>query len=384
MNYRFGIEEEYFVVSIKTGALQSRADDKFVTTAEMLTDGAVKRELLQSQVEVATPVCESFWDARMHLRHARMALGKAGRASQLTIMASGTHPTAHWALQEKTDKERYDPVVAELQMLAQRNLVCGLHVHVELPDPELQISVMTRILPYLPVLLALSTSSPFWQGRRTGFSSYRSTSYDEVPRSGLPPLFTSRAEFDTYVRALTDAEIIKDSSFIWWSIRPSNKFPTLELRISDTCTSLEDALTIAALYRCLVRRLVQQRSLNAAMSATERALVKENKWRAQRFGIGADLVDPFSRCSSIKAGHMAMSLIDFLREDARALDCLPEIERAADIVERGTSSDQQIALFEQALQQGVPGRKAMARVMWWLNTETMAGCGVEVPELEEN
>jgi carboxylate-amine ligase len=379
MDYKFGIEEEFFVTSAKTGDLDRRTDEAFLKRAKELTSGAVKRELLQSQVEAATPVCSTFAEAREHLRRLRSGLGRAGRETGRAIIAAGTHPTGEWRLQERSLKERYDHVVAELRMLAQRNLVSGLHVHVEMPDPELRIDVMARVLPFLPILLALSASSPFWQGCITGFASYRCTSYDEMPRTGLPPLFTRWADYLVYTSALEEAGIIKDPSYIWWSIRPSSKYPTLELRIADACTSLEDALTIAALYRCLVRRLVEQPSLMASIGPGERALVKENKWRAQRFGIRADFVSPFGERGSTDAASAARRLVEQLRDDAIELDCLPEIERVEIILGRGTSADRQMAIYAKALGEGASEEEALARVSTWLREESLADCGSLAP-----
>lgn len=375
MDYRFGIEEEFYIVCEKNAEVKPEADEAFLSRAKKLSNGRVKRELLQSQIETATFVCSNFNDARSELKSLRAALATAGAETGRSIIASGTHPTAKWSAQRKSEKDRYDPVVAELQMLAQRNLVCGLHVHVELPDPELQISVMRRSLPFLPILLALSTSSPFWQGRKTGFSGYRLTSYDEMPRAGLPPRFESHAQFQEYVGALVTAGVISDASYIWWSIRPSSKFPTLELRIADACTSVEDALTIAALYRCLVRRLSGNRTLNAGLTSVGRALAKENKWRAQRFGIKAELVNPFGdRPPAMAFSDTATRLVDLLREDARHLGCLPEVERVADILQAGTSADAQVGIYEQAVAAGASDDEALQCVLTWLKNETMAGC----------
>lgn len=375
MDYRFGIEEEFFIVCDKNAEVKSEADEAFLCRAKQLSKGRIKRELLQSQIETATSVCSDFDAARSELKSLRAALAAAGADVGRSVIASGTHPTAKWSMQRKSEKDRYDPVVAELQMLAQRNLVCGLHVHVELPDPELQISVMRRSLPLLPILLALSTSSPFWQGRKSGFSSYRLTSYDEMPRTGLPPRFESHAQHQEYVGALVAAGVISDASYIWWSIRPSSKFPTLELRIADACTSVEDALTVAALYRCLVRRLSENRTFNADLTSVGRALAKENKWRAQRFGIKAELINPFGdRPSAMSCSGAATRLVELLREDARLLGCLPEVERVAGILESGTSADAQVGIYDQAVAAGASDEEALQCVLAWLKNETMAGC----------
>jgi carboxylate-amine ligase len=280
MDLTFGIEEEFFVVSEETGAIEPQAHDRFLARAKELSGGGVTRELLQSQVEIATPVCRDFTEAQQHLARLRAALAQAGGEFGLSIVAAGTHPTAEWSEQLRTPKRRYDSVAAELQILALRNLVCGMHVHVGLPDNELRIDIMRRIVPFLPVLLALSCSSPFWRGIDTGFASYRMTSYDELPRTGLPPLFADWGQYRGYTEVLRNAGIIRDPSYIWWAIRPSHTHPTLELRIPDTCTSIEDALTIAAFYRCLVRALAMDRSVNAQIGSPERGLANEQMARA--------------------------------------------------------------------------------------------------------
>ena len=301
MNFPFGIEEEFFVVCENTQALEPQAHEAFLDRAKELSGGTVHRELLQSQVEAATPVCNTFAEARGHLKRSRMALAEAGREHGLAVISAGTHPTADWPLQQKTDKQRYDAVMAELQILGLRNIVCGMHVHVEVPDDDLRLDVMRRAIPFLPILLALSTSSPFWRGMHTGFSSYRLTSYDELPRTGMPPLFSDWLQYRGYIEVLREAGVIRDASYIWWAIRPSHKYRTLELRIPDACTSLDDAITVAALYRCLVCALMADRTINSAINSPTRALAKENKWRVQRFGLRAELIDPFrERAASMR------------------------------------------------------------------------------------
>ncbi|MBS0241730.1 MAG: carboxylate-amine ligase [Proteobacteria bacterium] len=375
MTFRFGIEEEFFVVEDERCELALEADETFFTRAKQLSEGRVKCELLQSQIEAVTSICDNFEVARTQLRELRAALAQASAETGLSVIASGTHPTAKWTTQLKSKEVRYDSVVAELQMLAQRNLVCGLHVHVELPDPDLQISVMRRTLPFLPILLALSTSSPFWQARQTGFSGYRMTSYEEMPRAGLPPRFDSHAQYQDYVATLLNAGVIPDASYIWWSIRPSSKFPTLELRIADACTSVDDALTIAALYRCLVRRLSQDRALNSGLTSIQRAFAAENKWRAQRFGINADLINPFDdQPSALSCSEAASRLVELLRQDACSLGCLPEIERVSDILEAGTSADAQVGIYDQAIAAGASDQEALQCVLAWLKNETLTGC----------
>jgi carboxylate-amine ligase len=301
-------------------------------------------------------------------------LSRAGREVGLSIIAAGTHPTADWSVQLQTPKERYDNVVTELQILALRNLVCGMHVHVGLPSDDARIDVMRRITPFLPILLALSCSSPFWRGMNTGFRSYRLTSYDELPRTGLPPLFANWSHYQDYIEALRGSGIIRDASFIWWAVRPSHAHPTLELRVPDSCTSMEDTLTIAALYTCLVRALAMDSSINAKVGGTERVLAKENKWRVQRFGLRAELVDPFQGPGAVDLPTAACRLLEIVREHALALDCLGEVQRIEVIIARGTSADKQLAIYEKALAAGAEPALAFCDVNSWLQAETLSGC----------
>src|SRR5438874_1990715 len=204
-SYTFGIEEEYFLVDAETKLVLRRMPEAFFKAAEAATDGRISREFLQAQVEVITPPHTNMADARAELRELRQILAAVAAEHGLAILAAGTHPTAVWASALQTPKERYDVVMDDLQMIGQRDMVCGLHVHVELPDPDARVDVMSRMLPFLPLFLALSTSSPFWQSRVTGLKGYRLTAYDELPRSGVPELFRTKEEFESYVAALVRA-----------------------------------------------------------------------------------------------------------------------------------------------------------------------------------
>jgi carboxylate-amine ligase len=285
----------------------------------------------------------------------------------LAILAVGTHPTASWRYARQTAKRRYDNVMNDLQMIGQRDLLCGLHVHVELPDPDQRVDVMCRILPYLPLLLALSTSSPFWQSRRTGLMGYRLAAYDELPRTGVPELFRTKAEFDAYVAALTRAGVIEDSSYIWWAMRPSLQNPTLELRAPDCCTLVEDAIAIAALYRALVRHLYMNPWRNRDLDAVARAIVIENKWRAQRYGVHGTFV---AEEGAVMVAEMLERAIADTEADAAALGCSAEINRCRAIVGAGTSADAQLAVFE-AHSKGGSREGAFRPVLEWIAAATL-------------
>jgi carboxylate-amine ligase len=286
----------------------------------------------------------------------------------------GTFPLAFWPEQMVTRKARYGPIMDDLQMIGYRNMLCGMHVHVAVPDVDTRINLIMRLTPYLPLLLALSTSSPFWQGHLTGLVGYRLAAYDELPRTGLPELFRTNEDYREFISALTWAKIIPDASYIWWAIRPSLNNPTIELRVADSCTRLEDAIGIAALFRCLVRALDRDRALNAGFDRVGRAITQENKWHAQRYGIAATFVEPFSR-SPLTLPQWLDQVIDFIAEDIEALDCASEIRHLHAIVAHGTSADRQIEIFGKAKSAGRRGLTALKDVVDWAASETQAICG---------
>ena len=342
--YTVGMEEEYFVFDAKTRRAVRHVDKKFLSLARKKLGDRVMTEMLQSQIEVATPPCATMKEAREHLAHYRGALGDAAAERRLGLAAMGTFPLAFWPEQIVTKKERYGAIMDDLQMIGYRNMLCGMHVHVEVPDTDTRINLIMRLTPYLPLLLALSTSSPFWQGQITGLCGYRLAAYDELPRTGLPELFRTTEDYNEFVAALTWAKIIPDASYIWWALRPSLPNPTVELRVADSCTRLDDAVAIAALFRCLVRALDRDRALNSGFDRVGRAITVENKWHAQRYGIAATFVDPFSR-SPLTVKQWLDQVFDFIAEDIEALGCAGEIRRLHRILAEGTSADRQIEMF---------------------------------------
>jgi glutamate---cysteine ligase / carboxylate-amine ligase len=370
-NFRFGIEEEYFLVDAQTKRVARRMPAEFLMAANRATDGHVTGEFLQSQIEVVTSPDTSFLNARSQLRGLRQIVASVAAEHGLAILAAGTHPTAIWGNSLQTPKQRYDEVMNDLQMIGQRNMLCGMHVHVELPDPDERVDVMCRMLPYLPLFLALSTSSPFWQSRSTGLKGYRLAAYDELPRTGVPELFRTKEEFDAYIAAQVRAGIIADSSYVWWAIRPSLAHPTLELRAPDCCTLVDDAIAIAALYRTLVRHLYYNPWRNYGMTAVSRALVVENKWRAQRYGVHGTFV---TEEGAVTVGEMLERVIEETAVDAEALGCTEEIARCRAIVGDGTSADAQIAVFEEHRGQGNgqgKRRLALQAVTDWIAGATL-------------
>jgi len=366
--FSFGIEEEYFLVDARTHEISADAPDAFFQAVRKACGDQVAREFLRSQVEVITAPHIDIAAARAELRHLRRIVSEIAATYGLAILAAGTHPTASWREQQQTESERYDAVMADLQMIGQRDMLCGLHVHVELPDPDERIDVMYRVLPYLPLFVALGASSPFWQSRRTGLMGYRLAAYDELPRTGIPELFRTTAEYDAYVAALVHAGVVPDASYIWWTIRPSLKHPTLELRAPDSCTRLDDTIAIAALYRTLVHHLALHPFENWELDAVGRAVIVENKWRAQRYGVHGTFA---TGTGAVKVIDMIEEIIATTAESARELGCEDGVQRCRDIAINGTSADEQLRRYNAKRQAGGSREDALAAVTQWLATETI-------------
>ncbi len=367
-SYRFGIEEEYFLADAATRGTPKRNATAFHAAVRARMP-AVERELLQSQVEVSTPPSTSFADARGTLAGLRSGLSGMGRDHGLLVFAAGTHPVARWSRQSITQKDRYEGMMRELGTLGRRNVVCGMHVHVEVPRPEERVDLMNRLLPAMPLLLALSVSSPFWQGRAMGVAGYRLSAFGEMPRTGLPDLFAGPEDYARYVEVMTRAGAIADASFLWWTLRPSVHFPTLELRVADSCPLLDHTLAVAALYRCLVRMAGRRPDWNRGLTGASRAIAAENLWRAQRDGVGAKLIDadsgdalPFPACLD--------AALQLVGEDADALGCADEVAMARTVAAEGTGADRQLAAFAEARGRGLGEREAVGAVVDWLAAAT--------------
>jgi glutamate---cysteine ligase / carboxylate-amine ligase len=363
--FAFGIEEEYFVVDRNTGGVKTELSAAFMQAAGGSLGRHLMHELLQSQIEVATQpfVCAS--DARQQLHHFRATLAHCGRAYGIGIVAAGTHPLARGLQHRITNKRRYAKVMDELGIVGRASAVCGLHVHVELPDPDKRVGIMHRMIPFLPILLALSTSSPFWERTETGLLGYRNAANNAFPRSGLPEMFRSLAEYEDYVRALVNAKIIPDASYIWWALRPSLRHPTLELRITDCCTSVDDTVAIANLYRVLIRHLVRDPKTNSEYSALVRALTEENCWRAQRYGTEGTYLDAATSEAKLFT-RLLDEVIELVQEDVATLGLQTEIAHLKNIVETGTSAHRQLAYFRALRQREMARRDALREVARWL------------------
>ncbi|OAN69035.1 carboxylate-amine ligase [Jannaschia sp. EhC01] len=340
--FTLGIEEEYLLVDLETFDLAKAPDALMAACAEKLSS-QVSPEFLQCQIEVGTGICATIDEARTDLKRLRSTVADCAARFGLAPIAVSCHPFADWKDQSHTDKDRYNQLARDLGGVVERMLICGAHCHVGLPDPETRTDLMRQFTYFLPHLLAFSASSPFWQGRDTGLASYRLTVFDNLPRTGLPPEFTSFGEFRRTVDLLVELGMIEDSSKIWWDLRPSANFPTLETRICDVSPRLEDQLSLSALIQCLTRMLMRLRSSNQRWRVYDRFLINENRWRAQRYGVSEGLID-YGRGAVVPLPELAEELIELTAEDAEALDCVDEVQRLR-VLATETSADRQRKVY---------------------------------------
>jgi glutamate---cysteine ligase / carboxylate-amine ligase len=364
--FQFGIEEEYFLSDARTLQAPSETPEALFHTADLGAVGHVGREFLQAQIEVATEPNCSFENARAELLRLRQSAAAAAADHGLVILACGSHPLASWRDAVQSPKDRYAQVMEALQMLGQRDMLCGMHVHVEFSDPTRRVEVMTRMLPYVPLFVALATSSPFWQGRVTGLKGYRLAAYDELPRSGLPELFHTNAEYEAYIAAMVRSGAMPDASYLWWAIRPSHSYPTLELRAPDCCTRLDDAIALAALYRTLARYLYGHPQHNAELDVVDRSIALENKWRAQRYGAQGTFV---TRSGAISVCAMLDRVLELIAADADALGCGLDLQHCRTIIAEGTSADAQLRIFTENEHEGA--EIALYKVTQWIRKATL-------------
>ena len=370
--FTIGIEEEYLLVDRVSRDLIREVPSSILPECEKLLESQVTPEFLQCQIEVGTRVCDNLQTARDDLVRLRKTVSEVVSAHGLAIIAASTHPFSHWTGHKHTDKSRYHILARDMQALARHMLICGMHVHVGIEDEDLRIDLMSQTSYTLPHLLALSTSSPFWQGHDTGLKSYRLAIWDQMPRTGLPEYFDSFGEFKRHVAVLVKTGVIEDSTKIWWDIRPSARFPTLEMRISDMCTRLEDSICIAALYRCWLRMLYRLRLANQRWRKYTNLMLDENRWRAQRYGLDNGLID-FGKSAITPFPDLLEELLALIREDAEYFDCVAEVEHAREILNRGTSAHWQLQTFQQAKSDGASDTEALQAVVDRLIEETVYG-----------
>jgi carboxylate-amine ligase len=367
--FTIGIEEEYHLVRQDSRDLATEPPAGLLFACEARLEGRVRPEFLRSQIEVATNPSPDVATAIRDLAALRRTVAEEAAKHGLAPIAASTHPFAQWDLQKPTQRDRYALLARDLQTVGRRLVICGMHVHVGIEDEELRIDLMNQAAYFLPHLLALSTSSPFWRGQPTGLKSYRISVFNELPRTGLPEYFASWGEYQRHVNALVSAGLIEDASKLWWDVRPSARFPTLEMRITDVCTRLAHAGAVAALWQCLLRHLWRLRRANQRWRIYARMLVSENRWRAQRYGIDEGLVD-FGKGAIIPYAGLLDELIELLRDDAEALGCLPELLSARNILQEGTSAHRQLAIYDGAKASGASHEEALVLVVDGLIEET--------------
>ncbi|HMB89357.1 MAG TPA: carboxylate-amine ligase [Rhodothermales bacterium] len=370
--FSIGIEEEYLLVDPETGNLIQEAPRTMLPECEELLEGQVTPEFFQSQIEVGTRVCETLPEARADLARLRRTVSEVARRHGLAIIAASTHPRGRWGSQRFTQKDRYEMLARNMQAIARRMVISGMHVHVGVENDDLRIDLMNQVTYILPHLLVLSTSSPFWEGKDTGLKSYRIAVWNELPRTGIPEVFESFAEYKRHVDVLVDAGVIEDSTKVWWDIRPSNRFPTLEMRVADICTHLDDGICIAALYRCWLRMLYRLRVANQRWRSYAQILLNENRWRAQRYGLDQGLID-FGRGSIVPYAELLEELLAFVKEDAEYFDCVDEVNQALTILKNGTSAHWQTRVFHEAKENGADDQEAIKAVVDMLIEQTMFG-----------
>ena len=345
-SFTIGIEEEYQIIDPQTRELKSYITE-MLEAGKMTLREQVKAELHQSIVEVGTTVCRTAAEARaelVRLRHGVMEL--AGR-NGLKIASAGTHPTSSWVDQEITPLERYAGVKQDMQILAQQLLIFGTHVHIGIEDQDFLIDAMNVVRYFMPHVLCLSTSSPFWIGQDTGLKSYRSIVFRNFPRTGIPPFFSSYTDFASYRETLVQTRSIPDGTKIWFDARPNHSYPTLEFRICDVCTRVDEAVCIAAIFQALIFKLWKLRRDNMTFRVYSHSLIEENKWRAVRYGLDGKLID-FGKQVELPARELIREMIEwFIGDVADELGSRKEIEYAYHIMDEGTSADRQLATFRR-------------------------------------
>ena len=359
--FTIGIEEEYLLTDRETGDL-ARAPEALMEACRDALGDKVSPEFLQCQIEVGTGVCADVAEARADLGHLRRTVARLAGEHGLRPIAASCHPFSDWQDQSFTDKERYRGLARDLRAVARRMLICGMHVHVGVPDEEERVDLCNQLTYFLPHLLALSASSPFWKGEDTGLASYRMTVFDNMPRTGLPPHLEGWADWRRSVDLLRGLEVIEDGSKIWWDLRPSEAFPTLEARICDVCPRMEDALTMAALVQSLARALWRLRQRNQSWRRYDRFLLAENRWRALRYGATGGLID-FGAGRIAPMAELVDDILAIVAEDAAMLGAAEAAGRARGIVAEGGSADHQRAVRQGALDGGATEREAMRAVV---------------------
>lgn len=372
--FTVGIEEEYLLVDLETRAVAISPPEELFEVCARKLPHLTAHEFLKSQIEVNTSPCQTIDEARAQLAELRTTIVETARDYGLAPIAASTHPFSNWQDQHTTEGERYLTIAADIQAPVRRLMICGMHVHVGLSErmgenDDLRIDLMNQAAYFLPHLLAFTTSSPFWQGEDTGLKSYRLSVFQEMPRTGLPNQFDAYSEYQRHVDVLVNAKIIQDATKLWWDIRPSARFPTLEMRICDVCPRIDDAAAVAALYQSLLRMLFRLKQSNQRWRTYAPMLINENRWRAQRYGLDEGLLD-YGRGALVPCADLLAELLSLVQEDARALGCENNILGLNRIQTDGTSAHRQLACYAQEIEKHGDVQRALCAIVDALIEET--------------
>ncbi len=359
--FTLGVEEEYMVIDPVTRELKSH-DQKIVEIASKVLGDHVKAEMHQAVVEVGSSICKNVDEAREDITRLRKYVGEVAGELNLKIGAAGTHPFSHWSKQLITPNPRYDEIVNEMQEAARSNLIFGLHVHVGLSDKNMAIHIMNNVRYFLPHVFALSTNSPFWEGRNTGFKSFRTKVFDKFPRTCIPDYFNDWDDFKNYINLLIRTRCIDNAKKIWWDVRVHPFFDTIEFRICDVPLRVEETMAITAIFQALVVKLYKLRKQNMSFINYNRALINENKWRASRYGLDGKLID-FGKQEEVDMRSLALELLDFIDDVVNDLGSRDALNYVHKILENGTGADRQLKVFHET--------QSLEKVVDYITEQTM-------------
>lgn len=343
--FTLGIEEEFQTINPRTRELKSHMS-QIVDGGQVILQERIKQEMHQAVVETVSNVCENIQQAREEVSYLRRMLIDLANKQKLKIAAAGTHPFSDWQHQLITHDERYDKLIDEMRDVARGNLIFGLHVHVGIDDRNEAIKIMNEVRYFLPHIFALSTNSPFWCGRDTGFKSYRSKVFDKFPRTGIPDYFASASEYDNYVNLLVKTNCIDNGKKIWWDIRVHPFYPTIEFRICDVPLRIDETICLAAIMQAIIAKLYKLREQNLSFRSYRRLLISENKWRAARYGIEANLID-FGKEKEVPFKDLVWELLHFIDDVVDELGSRKEVEYIHEIMKNGTGADRQLKVFQE-------------------------------------
>jgi carboxylate-amine ligase len=344
--FGIGIEEEFQLVDPATGDLRAHIQEMLAHAGRHTLGDQIKPEMKQSMVETVSKVCANIGEAREEVMKLRRTISDIANRSGLAIIAAGTHPFSQWQNQLITTNDRYKMLEEDLQDVVRSILIFGLHVHVGLPDKDLRIDIMNEARYFLPHMLALSTSSPFWQGRFTGLKSYRTVVWQQFPRTGIPSTFTSWNDYENYVNTLIETGCIDNAKKIWWDIRAHPFYPTIEFRVCDMPVTMDETICLAALFQAIVVKLYKLRRKNLGFRIYDRALIQENKWRAMRYGIDGKMID-FGKRVEVPVRELALELLDFVDDVVDELGSREAVNYVHTILKQGTGADRELQVYRQ-------------------------------------